>query len=112
MTVPTTTVEPGLFGHYHGSCVVCLRGTDTALAFQGEAEWMIAGVSALGVPLKQAGVMVSHFFGCLPGRVPDGDDLTIVVQVCSSCVAKAKPGFPVPGLVVGGRVPTIGQPRR
>jgi hypothetical protein len=30
----TDIPTPGIAGHYDGSCVVCLRGTDTALAFK------------------------------------------------------------------------------
>ena len=34
--------------------MVCLRGTDTALALTGEAEFLMASLTALGVPDDEA----------------------------------------------------------
>jgi hypothetical protein len=42
--------RPGLRGNYSGSCVVCLRGTDTGFAVRGDAEAVIAALIAAGVP--------------------------------------------------------------
>ena len=98
---------PNLQGDYRGSCAVCLRRTDTALAFTGEAEWLVAGLRVLGVPDDQATRMVLKFFeeekGADPGMVLGGEH-TMAVRVCAECVAKAKQGFPAPG------VPELGVP--
>jgi hypothetical protein len=53
-------LQPGLQGNFHGTCVACLTPTDTALGFEGEAEFVIAGISVLGVPMDQAQVMVEE----------------------------------------------------
>ncbi len=101
---------PNLQGDYRGSCVVCLRGTDTALSFTGEAEWLVAGLQGLGIPDDQALVMTEEFFaekGADPGMVLDGDH-TMPVRVCAECVAEAKPPFPAPGLPAFG-VPNVRQ---
>lgn len=101
---------PNLQGNYQGSCVVCLHGTDTALAFVGEAEWLVAGLDVLGIPDDEADIMVAEFFegkGADPGKVLDGEH-KMAVQVCAGCVAKAKPNFPAPGIPAFG-VPDIRQ---
>jgi len=44
------------------SCVVCSKGdTDTAVGFRGEAEWCIAALSKLGMPLDQAEATFLYF---------------------------------------------------
>jgi hypothetical protein len=85
---------PGLDGTYTGSCVVCLQGCDTALAFRGEAEWVIAGLMHLGLPHEEAEDTLSHVTDCAPGMVPDGE-LTIPVRVCESCVQASGTGMHV-----------------
>src|SRR5918996_689446 len=49
---------PNLQGDYQDSCVVCLRGCDTALAFVGDRDWMAEGLVHLGVPFDQAAAMI------------------------------------------------------
>jgi hypothetical protein len=41
-----------LQGDYRDSCVACLRGTDTGLAFYGEAEWVVAALMQFGIPTE------------------------------------------------------------
>ena len=107
MSLPPSNLQ----GDYNGSCVVCLRGTDTALAFTGEAEWLVAGLVNLGIPDDPACLMVEEFFkeqGAKPGMVLDGEH-TMPVQVCAECVSKSAADFPAPGIPAFG-VPNIGQP--
>lgn len=88
-----------------GSCIVCLRGTDTALAFRGSIEWVTAGLYALGVPADQAAATVQS--SCLP--IDGSGRATATYQVCASCVQKTK--LPKPGLVYdGAEIPCIHQP--
>ena len=107
---PRPLPAPGLDGTYGGSCVVCLNGCDTGLAFVGEAEWAMAGILALGVPADQAQTMVvdklALEYGIAePGVVPGGD-VTVGVSVCQPCVDKSGCGFPL-GLTGTGQVPGI-----
>lgn len=67
---------------------MCLSGTDTGLAFVGEAEWAIAGMMRLGIPQEQASVMLSDATGCDPGKVPDGT-ITVPLRVCEGCAGEA-----------------------
>jgi hypothetical protein len=85
---------PGLQGDYRDSCVVCFQGCDTAVAFRGEAEWVVAGLSVLGVPMDQAATTVSMLAECEPGMCPEGQ-MTVAVRVCEACHAKSRTGFPV-----------------
>jgi hypothetical protein len=85
---------PGLDGTYTGSCVVCLQGCDTALAFRGEAAWVIAGLRVLGLPADEAEETLTEITGNAPGMEPDGE-LTIPVRVCESCVQATKTGMRV-----------------
>ena len=102
---------PNLQGNYSGSCVMCLRGTDTALAFTGEAEWLIAGLINLGLARDDANRTAFAMFedmGCDPDMVPEGRQ-TFGVRVCAECVSKAPySGFPSPGVEAFG-VPNIAQ---
>ena len=107
-----TTVElptPGLDGTYRDSCVVCLQGTDTALALTGEAEWVIASLVALGIPSDQATVLVSSVTGCDPGKVPIGD-FTLVFRVCAGCAATV--GAHVGMVIPDGPLPNYTQQER
>lgn len=100
--------SPGIRGDFVGACVVCMRGTDTALTFRGIAEWAIAGLVTLGVPEQDAVAMVSSG----PGEVPDGE-LAISVRVCGSCVKRCPASFPMPRLALSGSpVPVIQQPEQ
>jgi hypothetical protein len=99
---------PRLNGTYTSSCVVCLQGCDTALAFRGEAEWVIAGLCVLWVPLDEAGKILTFATGCEPGMVPNGE-LTVPVRVCETCVQTSGTGMRV-GLV-SAEVPVY-QPLR
>lgn len=108
--LPGSLPAPGLDGTYSGSCIVCLNGCDTGLAFVGPAEWAIAGLTVLGVPKKQAPAIVieqlAKQYGITePDTVPDGD-VTVGVSVCQSCVDKCGTRFPL-GLISTGEVPGI-----
>jgi hypothetical protein len=85
---------PGLNGTYTGSCVVCLQGCDTALAFRGEAEWVLAGLRVLGLPDDEAAKTLTEVTGCAPGMVPDGK-ITVPVRVCEACVQATGTGMQV-----------------
>jgi hypothetical protein len=108
-------ITPGLQGDYRGTCVVCVKPTDTGLAFIGEAEWVIAGLQVLGVPADQAEGTARQAWreqgrDVDDGNVPDGE-LTATVRVCRACVRRASGArFPDPVLLVGGAaVPAIRQ---
>src|SRR4051812_26318089 len=60
---------PGIDGTSRGSCFVCLRGTDTALRLRGDAEWIVAGLVALGVPGRELPQIMSSTYGTPRGRV-------------------------------------------
>ena len=62
----------GILGNYAGSCVSCLSGTDTALAFEGEIEWLAAVLINLGVPHDQAVATVRD--PETPMEIVDGSD--------------------------------------
>lgn len=98
---------PGVDGTWRDSCVVCFRGTDTALGFEGPGEWIIAGLSILGVPVDQAGALVSMSTGCELGEVPPGR-IRLVFRVCQACVDKSGTGFPV--ALATDRIPHICEP--
>lgn len=80
MTLPT----PNLQGNYQDSCVVCLRGTDTGLAFTGPAEWSLAGMRVLGIPDDQAEILLAGVTGMERGKVPV-DDITVSLRCCAAC---------------------------
>jgi hypothetical protein len=99
--------QPGLRGSYHGSCVVCLRGTDTGFAVRGPAEAVIAGLIAAGVPESEAyetaramwneqGLEVAE--GNAPAGVHD-----VVITLCKDDADRA--GLPVV-LVASRELPT------
>jgi hypothetical protein len=106
------TTQPGLNGDYRGACVVCLKGTDTALAFRGEAEWTLAGLMRLGLPKKEAYATLEAFLtefqpGHITGMVPPGV-IAVPVQVCRRCAGKVKTAqgpCPVALLHPGGEMP-------
>ena len=94
---------PGLQGTYEGSCVVCLQGCDTGLAFKGEAEWAIAGMMKLNIPYDEATKMIEQVYGCEPGKVPNGI-ITVPLRLCESCVATSGLNMRL-GLVASGALP-------
>ena len=95
---------PNLDSDDAGTCLVCLRATDTALAFTGPAEWIVAGLMALGVPNDQAITMVEDFTGANEGKAIPGL-MSVPMRVCESCAEKAS--LPV-GLATGDQpIPNI-----
>lgn len=78
----------------YDSCIACYRGdVTTAVAFQGEAEFVVAGIRrATGIPLEQAEATFMAFaeneLGCDPGMVPTGR-ITQAVRLCVACAMKA-----------------------
>jgi hypothetical protein len=105
---PFVIPPAGLQGDHADTCVICLQGTDTGLAFRGDAEWVAAGGVMLGVPTDQATIMVSRALGCEPGMMLPGV-LTFTYRVCADCAARA--GAMAPCLLVqGGEVPCYHQP--
>ena len=95
-----TTPGPGISGDYKGSCVVCLKGTDTGLAFVGEAEWALAGLQVLGVPPEQADGVLAAATKLDTGQVPS-TEITITVTVCEACAAAASAPLAVGVLALG-----------
>lgn len=94
--------------------MVCLHGTDTALTFTGEAEWLSAGRYVLGIPFDQAVKMVKMFFrarGANPRKVLDGE-YTMGIQVCAACVTKGKHSFLAPGIPGISLVPDLSKRNR
>ena len=102
--------SPGLQGTYEGACIVCLQPTDTGLAFDGEAEFAVACLSKLGVPMEQSAVAIQLATGCEPGMVPEGR-FRLVVRVCRDCVSASEVPFPVPALILDkAPIPCLTQP--
>jgi hypothetical protein len=52
--MPSDLPSPGLRGDYTGSCLVCLRGTDTGMIVIGEPDWVAAARARLGLPIDEA----------------------------------------------------------
>lgn len=94
--------EPGLDGTYRDSCVLCLEGTDTAVAFVGESEWAIAGMVVLGVDQAAAIMMVEQATGAPPGQAPV-DDTRVQVRCCRSCLQASETGMTVAPVSAGFR---------
>ncbi|KJE20366.1 hypothetical protein FF36_05340 [Frankia torreyi] len=96
----------GLQGDHRGTCIACLRPTDTGLAFQGEAEWIFAGLLGLGVPEDQVHPALADLdpAGWGNGLVPVGKT-AVTVRACAECASK--PGFPVALLLPGHPVPAV-----
>ena len=86
---------------YEGSCIACLRGTDTALGFRGPQEWFAAGLIRLGLPDDQAVATVESIL-LEEGQDPDWGEW--MVRVCKSCADKV--GMQVALAIVGGALPT------
>jgi phage tail sheath gpL-like len=75
------------------SCIACLKGdVSTAVAFRGEAEFIIAGIhKAAGIPVELATATFAAFaeqeLGCDPGTVPTGQ-VTHAVRLCTDCAQR------------------------
>jgi hypothetical protein len=95
---------PGLQGTHEGSCVVCLKGTDTAVILVGEAEPVAAAYVHLGIPKCEAARIVSTATGCSPGMVPAGE-IKVRTRLCRQCAGP----FPV-GLDAGDTLPIVRPP--
>lgn len=83
---------PGLDGTHSQSCVACLRGTDTAVAFTGPVEWAVAGVQVMGVEPAAALMCVAQVLDCAPDALPAGE-VTVTVRVCPSCAEASGTGM-------------------
>ena len=95
----------GLDGTYTGTCIACVRPTDTALGFRGEPEAHAAFLIALGVPKREAIATTESFLPEFAAKYGSPDGLPqSIYRVCGKCAAKAKlpppvlalPGHPVP----------------
>ena len=122
-----TDHAPGLDGTDPGSCIVCLGGTDTALAFRGVAEWHAAGLVDLGLPMEHAVRTAQGAEAMTLQGIAAGDETVeaelldgMVVfeasyRVCCACVADANARmahpFPPPRPVTG-EVPLLVQRTR
>ena len=94
---------PGIDGTWTGSCVVCLRGTDTAFGLDGEPEWVAAALMTLGIPLEEA-VPLMNVDWSVPGGVVPGtvwseilfpDRIEKQFRCCEECVTKSPLGMRV-----------------
>jgi hypothetical protein len=79
----------GLNGTFTGSCIACMTGTDTGVAFIGDTYFQAAGLVALGVPIEEASATISEF--------PAPFDQPMQVRVCQDCADRSK----IRGLRVG-----------
>jgi hypothetical protein len=98
---PTALPPPGLSGDYQDSCIICLKGTDTGLAFRHAEDpetWAAAGLTAIGLSTDVAIAVVEHYADKL--ECIDADDV-YAFRVCAGCAGP----FPV-GLLATG-VPII-----
>lgn len=84
--LPSPLPPPGLSGDYRGSCVVCLRGTETALAVSGPAEAAVGVLMALGVEKDAASNTLAAAHGCDPSMVPCGEGPWLL-RLCSDCAS-------------------------
>lgn len=88
-----------------GSCIACLTGTDTALGFRGDIDWVAGGLVALGVPTEQAIATVEN--SDIPVNLYG--QFEAIFQVCTNCCTKSS--LPAPVLIHSGvSVPTLEQP--
>ena len=102
-----TMATGGIRGDFADSCTVCMKGTDTGLAFVGEAEWIMAGMVRMGIPIDQVPGTFGACVGSAPGMVPVGR-LTVTVRACVGCANLA--GLPVDVIAVGSQIPSYVQP--
>ena len=97
-----TEASPGPDGTCIGSCVACRWPADTGLVFEGEAAWVIAGLTVLSIPNDQAVALLGWQDGAPDGLV------THTFRVCEPCAARD--GFPVGLITAGGCLPVVAQP--
>jgi hypothetical protein len=98
---------PGLQGDYSDTCVGCMRPTDTGLAFEGRAEWAVAGLVVLGLEEDVAVVTLSVATGSEPGKAPRGSRW-FGFRVCGECASRAEMEV---GLLAGDEgIPTYQEP--
>ncbi len=92
-------------------CVACCRGdTTSGLVLIGDVEWIAGNLMALGALDTEAdGIILAlaeQKWGCDTGKVPDRNDLVVVVRLCRDCA--------VPNRLVGefaaGALPGYVQP--
>lgn len=96
----------GAFGNYVGSCVACMRGTDTGLAFRGEIEFIAAALMMLGVPENQAISIVKTSDAILI----DGENRFVAtMRVCAGCAERARVPVKPVLLIDGADVPVLGR---
>ena len=81
------------------SCVLCLRGCDSVIAYIGTTEFIMAGLCRLGIEMDEVLLMVSAVTGLPSGRVLPGEH-THYVRICEACAARV--GAPRPGLFLEG----------
>lgn len=89
-----------------GSCIVCITGTDTGIAFGGSIEWLAAGLVALGVPTEEA---IATITSSVDGRSRRS---TLTVRVCAKCARKSALSVTPALIYVGGQIPCISEPVR
>lgn len=83
-----------------GSCVICGKGTDTAIMVRGRGEFAIGVLRLCGVSEWEAAITISNCTGCDIGKIPVGEFDTLMMI----CVACAQP------LGVEPALRAIGQP--
>lgn len=93
---PAPAPAPGINNTYDGACVVCYRGTDTGVAFDCDADFAMAALTMLGVPMDQAIATVQrvHATQMNPNK-------PWAVHLCRRCAARSGSGFEV-GLAATG----------
>lgn len=99
---------------YSGTCIACMRPTDTGMAFRGVAEWLMAGLIVLGLPEDQAMEIYrqqqrERGIELAEGEAAGGIN-EMSIRVCAACVAKCPADFPPPVLAIPGAIlPVVGQ---
>lgn len=91
-----TNPTPGFNGTYADTCAACLRPTDTALAFEGDGEFMIASLMQFEMSINDAASTLCAATGCDEGMVPVGT-FTTILRICQKCANEA--GFCSPALL-------------
>ncbi|GAA1961698.1 hypothetical protein [Amycolatopsis minnesotensis] len=80
---------PNIQGNYTGSCVACMKGTNTGLVLVGDAAFVSAGLIALGIPQHQVQFVLAAATGHPDGELSAGE-MPAVVRACASCARRAK----------------------
>lgn len=92
-----------------GTCVSCLKPTDTAIDVDGEAEFHMATLMILGLPDDQAASMVGQLTNAPAGQAFSGRRMA-AYRVCTACVERTGTNMPRPGLAIpGAEIPTVYQ---